>query len=261
MGKFIPNRNTFIVSAVLLASLNGCVSVPVENPDDPWESWNRGAQQFNDDFDETIMKPLAKGYLAATPEPVDRGVSNFFNNIDDIGVTVNDFLQFKIQQAGLDLSRFLINTTAGVAGFIDVAAMIDLPKHNEDFEQTLGVWGVSSGPYLVIPFWGPSSPRGVGGLIGDAATDPINYTIFGGVAANVAGTASDLLDVTDRRAGLMTTEKIVDEAALDKYTFIRDSYRQHREYLINDGNVSEDDPLEPLEGNESEGMSLEPGQR
>ncbi|WP_305907853.1 VacJ family lipoprotein [Methylomarinum sp. Ch1-1] len=260
MGKSIRNRNVFIVSAVLLASSSGCVSVPVENPDDPWESWNRGAQQFNDDFDENIMKPLAKGYLVATPEPVDRGISNFFSNIDDIGVTLNDALQWKVQQAGMDMGRFLLNTTVGVAGFIDVATDIGLPKHNEDFEQTLGVWGVSSGPYLVIPFWGPSSPRGVGGLIGDAAMDPVNYTVFGGVAANVAGTASDLLDVTDRRAGLMTTEKIVDEAAIDRYAFIRNSYQQHREYLVNDGNIPEDDLLEPIESNESEGMTMEPSQ-
>ena len=201
------------------------------------------AARNNDDFDDAVMKPLAEGYQFATPEPLDRGVTNFFNNIDDIGVTLNDLLQFKLLQAGMDGSRFLINTTVGVVGVVDIATMFDLPKHNEDFEQTLGVWGVSSGPYLVIPFLGPSSPRGIGGLIGDAAMDPANYTIFGGVVANVAGTTSDLLDVTDRRAGLLTSEKIVDEAALDRYIFIRDSYRQHREYLINDGMLPEDDVM------------------
>ncbi|PKM38502.1 MAG: ABC transporter [Gammaproteobacteria bacterium HGW-Gammaproteobacteria-10] len=250
MKMFPRKRIRITLNVITLAFLNGCVSVPFEDPDDPWESWNRGVQQFNDDFDETVMKPLAKGYLFATPEPVDRGITNFFNNVDDIGVTINDLLQFKMQQAGMDISRFLVNTTAGVAGFVDVAALIGLPKHNEDFEQTLGVWGVSSGPYLVIPFWGPSSPRGVGGLIGDAAMDPINYTVFGGVAANIAGAASDLLDVTDRRAGLMTTEKIVNEAAIDRYAFIRNSYRQHREYLINDGNLPEEDLFDAIDSNE-----------
>jgi len=234
-----------IINLSLLTVLNGCASNPT-NPDDPWEDWNRGAQEFNDDFDETIMKPLAKDYLIVTPEPVDRGVTNFFSNIDDIGVTINDLLQFKLIQAGMDMSRFLVNTTAGVAGFMDIATMIDLPKHNEDFGQTLGVWGVPSGPYLVLPFWGPSSPRGTTGLLGDALMDPINYTVFISFAASAASSVSDVLDVTDKRAGLMTTEKIVDEAAINRYDFIRESYLQHREYLINDGNIPEEnDLLEP----------------
>ena len=128
-----------------------------------------------------------------------------------------------------------------VVGVIDVASMIDLPKHNEDFDQTLAVWGVPSGPYLVLPFWGPSSPRGMAGLIGDALTDPLNYTLFAGAAVSAASSASDVLDVTDQRAGLMTTEKIVDEAAINRYDFIKESYQQHREYLINDGNVPDED--------------------
>jgi len=235
-------------SIVLLALLTGCTSAP-KNPDDPWESWNRSTQEFNDDFDDTIMKPLAKSYLFTTPEPVDRGVTNFFSNIDDIGVTINSLLQFKLKQAGMDMSRFLVNTTAGVAGVMDVATMIDLPKHNEDFGQTLGVWGVPPGPYLVLPFWGPSSPRGTAGLVGDAFFDPLNYTLFASFAVSAVSTLADVVEVTDTRAGFMTSEKIVNEAAIDRYSFIKESYLQYREFQINDGNISDEDDLLELDMN------------
>ena len=109
------------------------------------------------------------------PSFAGRGVTNFFSNINDIGVTINDLLQFKVAQTGVDGSRFIVITIAGIGGLIDVADMIDLPKHNEDFDQTLGVWGIPTGPYLVLPFFGPSSPRGIGGMIGDAAMNPISY--------------------------------------------------------------------------------------
>ncbi|MGR9116213.1 MAG: MlaA family lipoprotein [Gammaproteobacteria bacterium] len=255
-----------LLSGLLVAGiLGGCASAP-SNPDDPWEDWNRGAQSFNDDVDEYILKPMASGYLHITPEPVDRGVTNFFSNLDDIGVMINDLLQLKMTQAGMDMGRFLVNTTAGVVGIFDVASKIDLPKHNEDFDQTLAVWGVPSGPYLVLPFWGPSSPRGVFGLVGDALTDPLNYTLFAGAAVSAASSASDVLDVTDQRAGLMTTEKIVDEAAINRYDFIKESYLQHREYLINDGNVPEEDDsfdldmeldMEPAAETEQPGYQLQ----
>jgi len=170
-----------------------------------------------------IMKPIAKGYLFTTPEPIDRGITTFFNNIDDIGVTINDLLQFKIVQAGMD-----------------IATLIDLPKHNEDFEQILGVLEVPPGSYLVLPFWDPSSPRGMAGLLRDALMDPLNYTIFAGFALSATGTVADAVNVTDQRAGFMTTEK----AALNCYDFIKNSYQQRREYLINDGKEAEDDLVE-----------------
>ncbi len=237
---------SLIINLLLLTVLGGCASSP-KNPDDPWEDWNRGTQKFNDEFDEFILKPMAKGYLDITPEAVDTGVTNFFNNIDDIGVTINDLLQFKFIQAGMDMSRFLVNTTIGIAGVMDVATRIDLPKHNEDFGQTLGVWGIPSGPYLVLPFFGPSSPRGTVGLLGDVLADPLTYTLFAGFAVSAASSAAEIVDITDTRAGLMTTSKIVNEAAINRYDFIKDSYQQHREYLINDGNLSEDDDLLDLD--------------
>lgn len=233
---------SFFIHLLLLVFSAGCVSTPT-NLDDPWEDWNRSTHEFNEAFDETIMKPMAKGYLFSTPEPVDRGITNFFSNIDDISVSINNLLQFKFLQASMDLSRFLVNSTIGIAGFMDIASKIDLPKHNEDFEQTLGVWGVPSGPYLVLPFWGASSPRGVAGLLGDALLDPLNYTLFAGFAASAAGTIADVVDVTDKRAGFMSTEKLVNEAALNRYDFVKASYLQHREYLIYDGNIPEEDDI------------------
>ena len=227
-----------IVILLILFVFTGCASTSGDL-DDPWENTNRSIQGFNDDFDETIMKPLAKGYIFTTPEPVSRGISNFFSNIDDLGVTINDLLQFKLLQAGNDMSRFFINTTVGIAGFMDIATELDLPKHNEDFDQTLAVWGVPSGPYLVLPFWGPSSPRGIAGLMGDALLDPLNYTVFFGFGANLASTVADVVNVTDTRAGFMTSEKIVSEAAIDRYDFLKGSYQQRRNYLIYDGNVPE----------------------
>jgi phospholipid-binding lipoprotein MlaA len=243
MQKPTIHKPLLLGSLVISITLAGCATTPttVASPDDPWAGWNRGTQTFNDNLDKAILKPLAKGYQWITPEFVSEGITNFFSNINDIGVTINDLLQFKLAQSGMDGSRFLINTTAGVAGFIDVAKLIDLPKHKEDFGQTLGYWGVPSGSYLVLPFFGPSSPRDTVGLIGDALLNPLTYvSVFGGTAVNAAVAGSRVVDVTDRRANLMTTEKIVDEGAVDRYDFIKNSYEQNRDYLIHDGNLPED---------------------
>ena len=241
--KTTIHKPLLLSNLVISITLAGCASTPTEvsEQNDPWVGWNRGTQTFNDNLDKAIVKPLAKGYQWITPEFVDEGVTNFFSNINDIGVTINDLLQFKMTQSGMDAGRFLINTTAGVAGFIDVATMIDLPKHKEDFGQTLGFWGVPSGNYLVLPFFGPSSPRDTIGLVGDALFNPLTYvSIFGGAAATAATAGSKVVDVTDKRANLMTTEKIVNEGSIDRYDFIKNSYEQNRDYLIHDGNPPED---------------------
>jgi len=222
---------------VLLSTLGGCATV-ANDPKDPYEEWNRGVQSFNDNLDDYAMKPIAKGYRWITPSFVDQGVTNFFGNIRDIGVTINDLLQCKIEQTGMDGSRFIVNTIAGVAGFVDVATMIDLPKHNEDFDQTLGVWGVPTGPYLVLPFFGPSSPRGVGGLVGDAAMNPISYIDSGIITGGLFA-----LNAADLRADNLDTEKIASEAAVDRYAFFKSAYFQQREYLIHDGNLPEGEDL------------------
>ncbi|MDP1773114.1 MAG: VacJ family lipoprotein [Methylobacter sp.] len=247
MQKSTVNTRLLMSSLVISSLLAGCASTAKTNELDPWEGWNRGTQEFNDDLDKAILKPMAKGYKWITPKFVDDGISNFFSNMNDIGVTLNDFMQLKMAQGGMDASRFLINTTAGVAGFIDVAKMIDLPKHNEDFGQTLGFWGVPTGNYLVVPFLGASSPREVAGAVGDALMNPLTYTFAlagGSAVVSAVNAGAKTVDVTDTRSDLMTTEKIVDEASVDRYSFIKNSYQQRREYLLHDGNVPEEDELQ-----------------
>ena len=247
MQKTIINTRSLVSSLVISSVLAGCATTSKVNEKDPWENWNRGTQEFNDNLDKAVIKPVAKGYLWVIPKFVNDGISNFFSNLNDIGVTVNDFMQLKILQGGMDASRFLINTTAGVVGFVDVAKMIDLPKHNEDFGQTLGFWGVPSGDYLVMPFLGASSPRDVAGAVGDALLNPLTYTfVFAGSGAAVSAinAGAKSLDVTDTRADLMPTEKIVNEASVDRYSFIKNAYQQRREYLLHDGNVPEEDEVQ-----------------
>ena len=235
-----------LIAIGMMALFGGCATVKTPDPKDPWESWNRSMQSFNDNLDDYVMKPVAKGYQWITPNFVDQGITNFFSNVDDVAVCANDLLQGKFLDSGMDVARILVNTTAGVGGFIDVGTMIDLPKHNEDFDQTLGVWGVPTGPYLVLPFFGPSSPRGVAGLVGDAALNPFTYAgiylnpEWIGVAVSVGGGA---LKVIDLRADLLGMEKVASEAALDRYQFFRDAYLSNRNYLVNDGNVPDDDVL------------------
>jgi len=237
---------TQLAGFALLGLVSGCATTATDKRD-PLEGWNRGVQTFNDNLDTYAMKPLAQGYQWIMPEFADQGVTNFFSNIEDIVVTINDLLQFKIVQSGQDGARFIVNTVAGVGGFIDVAEMIELPKHKEDFDQTLGVWGLPMGPYLVLPFFGPSSPRGVGGLIGDAAMNPITYIGFGvfpgidnGLGSAISGGAF-ALNAIDLRADNLSTEKIAREAAIDRYEFLKSAYFQQRKYLMYDGNVPEEE--------------------
>ncbi len=259
MQKSIVNTRLLMSSLVISSLLAGCASTAKTNELDPWEGWNRGTQDFNDDLDKAILKPMAKGYMWITPKFVDDGITNFFSNMNDIGVTLNDFMQLKIAQGGMDASRFLINTTAGVAGFVDVATMVDLPKHHEDFGQTLGFWGVPTGNYLVVPFMGASSPREVVGAVGDALMNPLTYTFAfagGGMAVSAINASAKTVDVTDTRADLMPTEKIVDEASgEDRYSFIKNAYQQRREYLLHDGNVPEDEELQLEDEATTEGKS------
>ncbi len=240
-------KHTLLI-VVMVIFLCGCATTNhTADNNDPWEAWNRDVQTFNDRFDDYVMKPVANGYRWITPDFVDKGITHFFNNIGDIRVFINDALQAKFLQSGQDSARFLVNTTAGVAGFFDVASEINLPKHNEDFDQTLGVWGMPTGPYMVLPLLGSSSPRGVLGIIGDLGMNPITYTGAYFASSTVSRAVSGGLGVTnavDLRADNLETEKIATEAAIDRYAFFRGAYFSQRNYLVHDGNLPEEDVLD-----------------
>lgn len=234
-------RNTGLI--LLLALVGGCASVPDEyrDPRDPLEPYNRGMYKFNKAFDDAVFKPIAKGYKAITPEPVDRGVTNFFNNIADVTSAVNNLLQFKLSRAGSDLGRVAMNSTVGIAGFFDVATNMGLPSYKEDFGQTLGYWGGEPSPYLVLPFLGPSTLRDTIGLGGDIVTDPLfsleRNTVYWGFVA---------LDAVNTRADLLTAGKILEEAAIDPYIFVRDAYLQRRRSQIYDGSPPPDPAVDDI---------------
>jgi len=159
MERSNTNKLTFIVLTLCALLFTGCATVEgPPNPDDPYESFNRSMYAFNDTIDTYVMKPVAKGYQAVTPDPVDKGISNFFSNLDDVLVLFNDLFQFKFGQAASDTARFVVNSTVGLLGFIDVASDIGLPKHNEDFGQTLGYWGVGKRALPGFTFLWPQQP-------------------------------------------------------------------------------------------------------
>jgi len=227
----------------LMLVLSGCAT---QNNKDPLEGMNRGIYKFNQVTDNAVIKPVAKGYKAITPSPIRTGINNFFSNLGMITTVVNDLLQLKLAYAFTDAGRFVINSTFGIAGFIDVASMDKIEKRKEDFGQTLGYWGLGSGPYLVLPFLGPSSVRDTTGFIVDTATsDPITYTHnIGEIRLHNQLRAIQFID---KRAELLTATDLVDDASLDPYAFTRDAYLQRRASQIQDGAVPKDFVQEDFE--------------
>lgn len=198
---------------------------------DPWEGYNRHIFNFNEQVDKYIAKPIAQGYKDITPDTVEESVTNVFANVGTVGTIANDALQLKGQQLSMDVARLLFNSTFGVLGIFDVAGKMGIEKHEEDFGQTLGYWGVEPGNYFVLPFLGPSTVRDTVGLIPDRAIDPIAN--WDEIPERNSATA---LRMIDTRANLLEAEKAISG---DRYVFIRDAYLQHREYLVTDGEVED----------------------
>ena len=223
---------TRLLPLLLLVACTVCGCATGPDPRDPLEPFNRKVYGFNESVDKAVLKPIAQGYVAVVPQLVRRGVTNVFNNLGVVITTLNDALQLKGTKVPVDFARFTTNLIFGLGGLIDVATELKIENRNEDFGQTLGYWGVGSGPYLMLPFLGPSDARDAPSLAVDFVANPLFYwnpdpQIRWGVF---------VLDVVDTRANLLQAEKIFDTAAMDRYSFLRDAYLQRREYLIYDGN-------------------------
>ena len=232
-GRF---RLSIIILCLLITS---CATVPsnVRDESDPLEVYNRNMHAFNEKVDDYLLKPVAKGYNFVMPNFANKGVTNFFSNIDDVVVMFNDLFQFKFAHAGRDFGRVAINSTIGILGLLDIAQDMGIPKRDEDFGQTLGYWGVGTGPYFVIPFLGPSDIRDAFGRVADSFMDPITY-----VRPIESRNGLIILEAIDLRADLLSASKVFDEAALDPYLFTRDAYLQRRESQVYDGEPPLEDP-------------------
>ncbi|WP_081767349.1 VacJ family lipoprotein [Hylemonella gracilis] len=259
---------------LLVTGLAGCAHSPASstqepppqvraNPD-PLESWNRGVHGFNDALDRAILKPTATAYQDYVPSLVRKGVGNFFSNLEEAWTTVNSAFQLKGRAAGESFTRLWVNTFFGLGGILDVATEMRIPRHNEDFGQTLGYWGVGPGPYLVLPLLGPSTLRDTAALPIDMAADPLSQQQDVRLRNSLF-----VLDQLDTRAGLLKQEALMEGATFDRYVLIRDAYLQYRRHLVYDGDppdepMPEDDygyeEYEPVEGaGETEPGSAEAG--
>lgn len=233
-----PRKNTTrsaLVVVLSLVMLSGCASSAVQedaNPEDPWEGFNRSIFAFNDVVDRYALRPVAQGYDYVTPDPVQKSVGNAFSNLGEIRTTINSVLQGKPGNAAIATGRFLVNSTAGVLGLFDVATSTGLVGDKEDFGQTLAVWGVGEGPYLVLPLLGSSTVRDTAGLPADAYTSPLMYMKDDKVAYGLTA-----LDIISTRASYLEQEKLISG---DRYAFLRDTYLQRRRFEVSDGELGED---------------------
>lgn len=230
-----PRRASCAGLVLVLMVLTGCATVPATDPRDPLESFNRGVYRFNDAVDGAVIKPVATAYQEVLPKPVQRGVRNFFANLQDLWSGVNNALQFKGEQSANSFVRFGVNTFIGLGGVLDVASEMKIERHTKDFGHTLGYWGVAPGPYLVLPLLGSSTLRDTLALPVDAQGNLVN-----GIEHVPTRNSLTALRLIDTRASYLGASAMLEEAALDKYTFTRDSYLQRRRSGIYDGNPPDD---------------------
>jgi phospholipid-binding lipoprotein MlaA len=239
---------TLSLSIMLFASLAINAKDVFSSDEDPLEPINRAVFGFNEVIDDVVLEPVAKGYRAITPDPVEDGVSNFFNNLGEINTIFNSTLQMKFDKSVSSTSRFVINSTVGIFGLFDVASSLGIERHKEDFGQTLGYYGVPAGPYLVLPFFGPSTFRDAPGFYADIAVEksisPVHTELHHEERQVIQAT-----NVIDTRANLLQATKILDTAAKDKYIFLRESYLQKRAKMIVDGKDIQDFEIDVLEIN------------
>ncbi|ALK29143.1 MlaA family lipoprotein [Burkholderia plantarii] len=219
-------RNTALTFAAV-AAMSGCATVQTPTKGDPLEGFNRTMYKFNDTVDTYALKPVAKGYQWAVPQPVRDSVTNFFSNIGDVYIAANNLVQLRIADGVGDIMRVVINTVFGVGGLFDVATVAKLPKHTNDFGITMGHYGVPPGPYVVLPFLGPSTVRDTAGLGVDYVGNPLTWVNSDAVSWGLFG-----VNLVNTRANLLGAGDVLDAAAIDKYSFVRNAYLQRRQSLI-----------------------------
>jgi phospholipid-binding lipoprotein MlaA len=224
--------NRLCAALLVAGSLAGCATSG-GNPADPLEKVNRAVFAFNDAADKVLITPVAKGYRAVLPGFLRTGIANFFSNLEDVWISVNDVLQGKFQEGSEDFTRVIFNSTFGIGGIFDFASDVGLPKHSEDFGQTLGVWGVTSGPYVVLPLFGPSTFRDGFGLLVDGRADLVYRLVNDDVPLRNVLYATRAIG---NRANLLDASSVLDQAALDRYAFVRDAWLQRRRNQVYDGN-------------------------
>jgi len=222
---------TSLLSLCLLLLTAGCAALPPgkRDPRDPWERVNRATYRFNDKFDRAIARPVARGYRAATPHVVQTGIRNMYDNADTPIVMLNDLLQGQFKSFASDTGRLLVNTSIGIGGLLDPATALGLEKNDRDFGQTLGKWGVGSGPYLVLPFLGPCDVRDSFGKLADTYSTPRTY-----IKNNDWYWSLWLVEKVDARSRFLDQDRLIDNA-YDAYAFLRNAYLQHRDFKVNGG--------------------------
>ncbi len=235
----VPVLVRALIGAALVLAVAGCATIQDARGGpgqrlDPWEKWNRKVFNFNDELDKAVLKPVATAYSNVVPQPVRRGVGNFFGNFADAWSAINNILQGKFTAASEDATRVGTNTLFGLFGILDVASEMGLEHHYEDFGQTLGRYGVGPGAYVMLPILGPSTVRDTAALPLDRLAAPPAF--FSGTGTQLGLTA---LQIVNTRSGLLGATRVIDDIALDRYTFVRDAYLQRRRSLVFDGDVPE----------------------